>query len=311
MRRFENILYISDGIQDETQGLQQALSLASAFQGKLTILITYPDLPETLDSYQANWEQALIEKTKHFVKQAKTRLPPQTASLMPVIMVKSSQIPATLVIQSVLREDFDLVIKTAALTQPDSGLKALDMELLRQCPCPVWLCRPIAHPQKQVHVAVAIDADSDSQAETDLDIALLQTARLLANDCDGSLTVISCWNFPYEEISSNPFIHVPESELEQSIQRTETKHLDKFNALLALSGITGPIKTCHPKGLPQHCIPDIIAQEAIELLVMGTVARTGIPGFIMGNTAEDIVQNTRCSILALKPKGFVTDIKAY
>ncbi|WP_330959991.1 universal stress protein [Photobacterium sp. 53610] len=311
MRRFENILYISDGIQDETQGLQQALSLADAFQGKLTIFIIYPDLPETLESYQANWEQALIEKTKNFVKQARTRLSTPQQSIMPAIVAQSSKIPATLIIQSVLRDDFDLVIKTAALIQPDSGLKALDMELLRQCPCPVWLCRPITHPQHQVHVAVAIDADSDSQAETDLDVALLQTARDLANDCDGSLIVISCWDFPYEEISSNPFIHVPESELEHSIQRTEAKHLEKFNALVALSGIHGPMKTCHLKGMPQQCIPDMIEQEQIELLVMGTVARTGIPGFIMGNTAEDIVQNTRCSILALKPKGFVTDIKAY
>lgn len=44
---------------------------------------------------------------------------------------------------------------------------------------------------------------------------------------------------------------------------------------------------------------------------MGTVARTGIPGFIIGNTAENILQKIDCSLLALKPLGFVSPVKAY
>lgn len=44
---------------------------------------------------------------------------------------------------------------------------------------------------------------------------------------------------------------------------------------------------------------------------MGTVARTGIPGFIIGNTAENTLREIRCSLLALKPNGFVSPVKAY
>jgi len=43
-------------------------------------------------------------------------------------------------------------------------------------------------------------------------------------------------------------------------------------------------------------------------VVMGTVARTGVPGFIMGNTAETILNHINCSVLAIKPQGFVTPI---
>ena len=42
--------------------------------------------------------------------------------------------------------------------------------------------------------------------------------------------------------------------------------------------------------------------------VAGTVARTGIPGLIMGNTAEAILEQLDCSVLAIKPPGFVTPV---
>lgn len=42
---------------------------------------------------------------------------------------------------------------------------------------------------------------------------------------------------------------------------------------------------------------------------MGTVARTGISGVIIGNTAEAVLEQLQCSVLALKPPGFVTPVK--
>jgi len=45
-------------------------------------------------------------------------------------------------------------------------------------------------------------------------------------------------------------------------------------------------------------------QHHLDLIVMGTVAMTGMPGFIIGNTAEAILQQVYCSVLAIKPEGF-------
>ena len=41
---------------------------------------------------------------------------------------------------------------------------------------------------------------------------------------------------------------------------------------------------------------------------MGTVGRTGIPGLLIGNTAETILQQVDCSVLAIEPPGFVTPV---
>jgi nucleotide-binding universal stress UspA family protein len=48
-------------------------------------------------------------------------------------------------------------------------------------------------------------------------------------------------------------------------------------------------------------------RAGVELVVMGTVARAGIAGFLIGNTAERVLGKLPCSVLA-KPDGFVCPV---
>ncbi len=43
-------------------------------------------------------------------------------------------------------------------------------------------------------------------------------------------------------------------------------------------------------------------------IVVGAVARTGIAGFFMGNTAESILTQLDCSVLIVKPSGFFSPV---
>ena len=63
-----------------------------------------------------------------------------------------------------------------------------------------------------------------------------------------------------------------------------------------------------PKGSPRNEVPALAERLEVDLVVMGTVARTGISGFFMGNTAETILNRLNCSVLAIKPAGFVTPV---
>ena len=62
-------------------------------------------------------------------------------------------------------------------------------------------------------------------------------------------------------------------------------------------------------GVPREIIPQFANSNNTDLLVLGTVARTGIPGLFMGNTAENILNRLRCSVLAIKPPGFETPVE--
>ena len=63
------------------------------------------------------------------------------------------------------------------------------------------------------------------------------------------------------------------------------------------------------KGHASHVIPEIVDTEQIDLVVMGSVARSGVAGLLVGNTAEAILEQLSCSVLTVKPDGFVSPVQ--
>ena len=64
------------------------------------------------------------------------------------------------------------------------------------------------------------------------------------------------------------------------------------------------------EGEPARVIPEFTQTNRSDLIVMGSVARTGIAGMLIGNPAEQILSRVRCSVLAVKPDGFVSPVKS-
>jgi nucleotide-binding universal stress UspA family protein len=58
------------------------------------------------------------------------------------------------------------------------------------------------------------------------------------------------------------------------------------------------IQVC--EGEPVEVIADVARREEIDLIVMGTVARTGVAGLVVGNTAEKVLARVDCSLLTTK-----------
>ena len=48
----------------------------------------------------------------------------------------------------------------------------------------------------------------------------------------------------------------------------------------------------------------------IDMVVMGTAARTGLSRMMLGNTAERLLSHLRCSLMAVKPPGFCCPMTA-
>jgi nucleotide-binding universal stress UspA family protein len=55
-------------------------------------------------------------------------------------------------------------------------------------------------------------------------------------------------------------------------------------------------------------IAQLAKQLPADLVVTGTVGRTGIPGFFIGNTAESLMQVLNLPVLAVKPAKFVSPV---
>ncbi len=58
-------------------------------------------------------------------------------------------------------------------------------------------------------------------------------------------------------------------------------------------------------GPPHLMIRDAVKNLSIDLVAMGTQARHGFSGVLLGNTAERVLSHLTCSVVAVKPEGFV------
>lgn len=315
MQRFNNILFVSHGVTDETEALKQALSLARNNKAELKAVIVCPDFPKEMADYKGKYESSLIEQLQASIRKTREAVKVSEADVPVQIEVESGDTPAIRIIRHVIKGSHDLVIKEAEPKASGKGFMAMDMELLRKSPCPVWLTRPISDHRNEMKVAVAIDPESMAQEGHDLSVRLLQLANSLAASCSGTLDIVSCWHFEHEEYlrsNASVWIRVPKSELDEMVAKRQSKHRATLDALIHESAITGgEYRIQHIKGLPEQAIPDFMEKNGIDILVMGTVARTGIYSFIIGNTAENILQKLSCSLLAMKPNGFVSPVKAY
>jgi len=93
------------------------------------------------------------------------------------------------------------------------------------------------------------------------------------------------------------------------LDNERNRHRDRMNALLAAYGLdTDDPRVYLLKGNPAASIRGLAHEQGADLIVMGTVGRVGIPGFFIGNTAEEVLQTTSASVLMVKPTGFVSPV---
>jgi nucleotide-binding universal stress UspA family protein len=123
---------------------------------------------------------------------------------------------------------------------------------------------------------------------------------------DAELTLLEAWT-PYG--ASLLRSRLPPDEFAEFVQ--DARHSEDQ----ALSAFIEPFKDRLTdvavklvQGEPEDAIARFVESHGIDVVVMGTVARTGIAGLVMGNTAERVLQRLRGSVLAIKPPGFQSPI---
>jgi len=312
MKKIHNILFVSQGVADETEALKQALSIARNNNAQLKALIVCPELPKALLNYKDNYETSLVDRLQKSIQKGREAIQVADVDVPVQIKVESGSGPAIRIVRQVLQESFDLVIKEAEPQEGGKGFRSMDMELLRKCPCPVWLCRPIGKHRDEIKIAVAIDPESSLPAGHDLSLRLLEISRALADTCSCDLNIVSCWDYEIEEyLRNNMWVKMQEYELKKAVNEAQQQHRNALEELIEKSGIGGKTWVHHIRGRADQMIPKFVEDKKIDILVMGTVARTGIQSLVIGNTAENILQKIACSLLALKPNGFVSPVKAY
>jgi len=322
MKRFNNILFVMERGAGHNPAMERAVTLAENNQASLKIIavverlgagIGMPEGGPISADLQAELVNAHEQNLESLIEPYQKRVNVQAKVLVGT--------PFLEIIREVIRNGRDLVIKTAETWDWQERLFGSDdMHLLRKCPCPVWLIRPDAlKAYRRILVAVNVD-DSYPPREMELrralNLQLLEMASSLALAEFAELHIVHAWDAIGQSSMRGVFMKTPKEEIIAYVERERLRHAANLDNLMCQ--VTAFVeqdaldylkpRTYQVKGSARKEIPTLARQIEADLVVMGTVARTGVPGYIVGNTAETILSHIDCSVLAIKPSDFVTPV---
>ena len=321
MKRFNNILYVNDATGDQAWAITRAVSLAEDKQADLTILDVIPTevvtagIGSTPGGPISSKLQKAVMADRYEQLEALVKSHKQGRNIRLKVLVGKTFLE---VIRAVLENGYDLVIKPA---ENPNWLERLfgnnDMHLLRQCPCPVWLLKP-GEKSSYNNILAAVDFNPlDPLGELfELNRQILEMAGLHALSNFASLHLAHAW----EAVGEKTLLSRGSASLNEIAPYLEKSAAQHRNGLYMLGeemrkwigddtyAYLSP--SFHlPKGSARKMIPQLAAELRVDLVVMGTIARTGISGLIIGNTGEAILDQLSCSVLAIKPPGFKTPVR--
>jgi nucleotide-binding universal stress UspA family protein len=322
MKKFKEILCVVDNDDACKTALNRAVTLAENNQANLTVVEITAEI--SIGSVMPKGGPSSADLKAAVTNINEERLASLIEPYKNKVSIKSKVLtgPSFLeIIREVLRNKHDLVIKSPENSAwLDRLLGSDDMHLLRKCPCPVWLIKPESDkPYQRILAAVDVEEnfpEDEREVRQSMNREILQLASSLALSEFAELHVVHAWNAPGESAMRGGFMNTPLEKIDTYGDQVKSQHAQTLDTLM--NEITDNLgqetldfikpKIHLVKGWARKETPAVAKEISADLVVMGTVARTGIPGFLMGNTAESILNQIDCSVLAVKPSGFVTPV---
>jgi len=307
MERFKKILVALDTRIDDHPIVTEAAEIAQRNDASLTLVDVLPEFTWaaklSLGDHEHVRELMLKEKQEKLASLKASLHTKGVAVDTKVLQGKTS----VEIIREVLRNGHDLVMRVAkGKNSRRAGFFGnTGFRLLRQCPSAVWLVTPAA--PKFKHVVGCVDTSTGEKVDDELNNSIYEFASCISLYQGGRFSIVHAWSIWNEDMLRSR-MNVEDFETVEKHNREETKRrMDRFLHQHASNVQADNVHLL--KGDPVRVIPEFAKTKDADLVVMGTVGRSGMTGFVMGNTAEQILAQIECSVLALKPSSFECPVK--
>jgi universal stress protein E len=146
-----------------------------------------------------------------------------------------------------------------------------DWTLLRTSPCPVLMVKNF-HDWKGRRILAAINPASTESAHIKLDHQIISLARQFAASYGSEAHFVSV----FQDLN-----HTPDQERIASDCGVQPEHIHLRQGKVA------------------DIVRDVAVELDVDLIIVGTVARDGIKGRVIGNTCERLLDQTHTDVLVL------------
>ena len=284
----KNILVIADPFNNEQIAYSTALKLASYSSARIHVAaFCYESIDNDVQSSEGSLKDRLIQHQLTWWNQHIQQTPTETEISCEVIWEKYLH---SWILNHCKEKDYDLVVKTGHRSESPFHTPT-DWQLFRDSTVPIYsICEETRKSKK--NVLVALDILTDNQEKQDMNRRLLEEAfRFSVLTC---ATLHCCY-----AIKISPIVKELELiDVASHAHRQEDAARLRCKELLDEYGIKD--ENLHIKeGTPWKVIASLSRKLSVECLVVGSLGRKGIPGKLIGNTAEKVIQYAKTDLLVL------------
>ena len=304
--KFNNILVVLNPENDKQYALARAVRLAQEQKSpnpvNITLFLAIYDLSYEMSALLSSEERT--EMRHKVIEQRKLAIQPYIEKYASDGIQFSSTVvwhnnEAEAITREVETHNYDLVVK---YTKAEESLKSLivtpvDWQILRKCPTPILVVKDgdWKH-QRRILVAVNV-SDDENEAHSSFNDELVSLSMDLADSLDrGNIHLVTA----YPPTPINMAIDLPEFSTGDGNSGLRGQYLLNMKALRQKYGISDD-HTHVLEGFPEDVIPQVAEKLEAELVILGTIGRTGLSAAFLGNTAEHVISKLNCNLLAIKP----------
>jgi universal stress protein E len=279
---YNNILVIADQDTDRHAAMQKARDIAFTNDIKITVLGFVPPGAGDTEGAVAAKDAALQAAIDEVFSESKD---------VSYQVVVASDIAAYCKAYTT-EHGIDLVIKTGHRSE-SLFYTPTDWQLIRQLKCPV-LITTVQKWRAKRKVMVTIDIGSDNPAQIALNEKVAKWAASWA-DCQHSELHIA-----YCVVVNEALTELDIVSKDEALVKHEASARAKLQDFLDAQGVKcASIEIA--AGSPDRILPKLANKLKADLVVLGSVGRTGVKGVLLGNTAEKTMHNLRTDLAVIHP----------
>lgn len=148
---------------------------------------------------------------------------------------------------------------------------------------------------KKIVIATDGSENAKNAASSATEIARISGAKLYALNVLPDIPHLSYFGVPIEPPKGGSFV---EKDFEMNLETDGKKALDFVVEMGKEAGVE--VEAVMIKGHPGSAIIDFVEKNDIDLIVMGTLGRSGIDRVVVGSVAMDVARHAKTRVMIVK-----------
>lgn len=299
------ILVVVDPTVSRHFGLERAAWLAKQSDAQLELFIC------EYDQYLAGerfFDSRALEKARegllrrHRKKLEKLSAPLQQQGIEVTVSVVWDKPLHDGILRKIEDSRPDLIVKE---THYHSAIKRsvfsnTDWNIIRECQPPLWLVKPHDEPSVS-RLMAAVDPLHERDKPSSLDRRIIQTAKQIAAATGAELKLFHAFDpAPVYAVSTDALSAPITEPIRDAVTALRARHQAALEKLADNESISdGDVLLVD--GETREALVNTIEETHTDVLVIGAVSRSALQRFVLGSTAERVLDFVPCDLLIVKP----------